>query len=124
MGHRPSRRPDWSGRQFVPLFGDVEHQFLVRLHRRQGAEFEPVVGGRHLYREVVGDHEKIDRQLQHHPPGTQTFVGAEPVGSVSGTVMLKSGRQVAVDVEFERVGKDILHVMGGCLCDVNLRSHR
>ena len=97
----------------------MELQLLARLRRRERAELEPVILGGHLEIEVVRHHEYVDGQLQFHPPGAEAHVRAQPIRRVTLTAMLVARRQVAVDVEREGVGEDVVHEMRGCLGNVD-----
>ena len=61
------------------------------------------------------DHEYIDGELKVHPPGPETDVCAQPVQRVPRTAVLITRGQIAVNIEFEWVRKDVLHVMRGRL---------
>ena len=99
----------------MPLTGDVELQLLARLHGRYGVEQELEVRRGYLEIEVAGDHQHVDGQLQLHPAGAESGVGAQAVGRIPGAEVLIAGRQVAVDVELEGVREDFLHIMRGGL---------
>ena len=48
----------------------------------------------------------------------------QPIGSVSGFVMLIAGRQIAVYIERAGIGENVVHVMRRRLSDDDPRSHR
>ena len=64
---------------------------------------------------MVGDQQQVHRHLHLHHPGAETRVRAQAVRGVTAAEMLLARLRVAVDVEFEGVGEEVLHVVGrGC----------
>ena len=85
--------------------------FLLKDNDGKGLTRSLQLAGNHLEREVVRDHQEVDRKLQLHPAEAEAPVGAQPEGRVARAAMFIARRQIAVDVERIGVGEDVAHVM-------------
>ena len=60
---------------------------------------------------MVHHHQQVGGQVHLGQPGAETGVRAQAVRGVPGADMLLAGRLIAVDVEFEGIGKEVIHVV-------------